>query len=583
MDQNQFISNYIKETTEKFNEALFTRSDEAIISELKKIILSCEREGYFTIKVKKFTVIEDYNEVNNVLKEYEDYLLSKKSSNARGYEDNPYNYIDLKTSALKLLIVTYYISVKDEHDTIDVIIAVPRVVNKFYFLIGGSYYSAMFQIVDASTYNNTTSKSSKNCVTLKTTFQPIRIFRNVKHLNTTEGESIACTLYDNNTFTKSVEVVLYMLARKGYYTTLEFLGISNSIILTDYEPKNAEYYSFQSSKKNPIYINVPKLLMENQVIQHVVYTLHENITKDATMADLFTRDYWISALGANFSQANSYEKGLNILDSLEGIYDLGTRDELHLPWEHRKDVYAVLRWMIYEYNNLKIKDNLNIMTKKIRCAEYIASIYAAKLASNMYRLSGGGKKIELGSIRKVIVTNPLYLVNNMTRCQLINFRNTVTDMDSLLPLKFTYKGISGIGASGGNAIPDVYKLLHVSNMGVLDPDSSSNTDPGITGSIVPLLQIYGNGYFSEFQEPVTWQDEYAKLYNSYKEARGLVEVLEFRKKVLDDEVTAEELINAKDCAEVTKNLTHIALEVDEDEPYMGLPLEGSGLITYESE
>jgi hypothetical protein len=216
MNQAQFIHDYIEETTEKFNEKLFTRSDEEIIEEIKKIILSCQREGFFTIRVKKFEVIDDYFEVNEKLRQYQDYLNSKGSSNSRGEEDNRWNFIDLKSSDLKLLIVTYYMAInkedKTDEDTIEVLIAVPRVVDKFYFRINGSYYSAIYQIVDASTYNNNTSKSAKHSVTLKNTFQPIRIFRNTNSkLNITTGEEVRPVEYDNNTFTKSVPTVLYLL------------------------------------------------------------------------------------------------------------------------------------------------------------------------------------------------------------------------------------------------------------------------------------------------------------------------------------------------------------------------------------
>jgi len=588
MDQAEFIHGYIEKTSDKFNTKLFTRSDEEIIQEIQKIVLSCQRESFFTIKVKKFRVVEDYREINDILQKYTEYLQSKSSSNSRGDEDNRYNFIDLKSSDLKLLIVTYYIAIKDEHDTIDVIIAVPRVVDKFYFRINGSYYSAMYQIVDASTYNNSTSKTAKHSVTLKTTFQPIRIFRNVLEdktaLKTTAKEAVKCVNYDNNTFTKSVETALYILAKMGYYGAMQFLGISNSIFLTEEDPGNPEqYYTFQPKKTANVFINVPRMLFDgNFVIQHMVNTLCANTHKDATLNDMFSTDYWISCLGGNFNLTNSYEKGLSVIHSLEHIYDINTKEQIHLPMEFKKDVYCILRWMINEYNNLKLKNNLNIMTKKLRCAEYIASIYAAKLSKGIYRLSDQGKRADLSSIRKVIVTNPMFLVTSMTRCQLINFRNIVTDMDSLLALKFTYKGISGIGENGGNAIPEIYKLLDVSNMGVLDPDSSSSTDPGISGSIVPLLKIYGDGYFSEFQEPLTWDEEYAKLYNSYKETRGLTEILEFKKLVLEDKTVSDnDILMARDSEDINRGLVSMVLTEDEEPEYIGLPLEGSGRIYWE--
>lgn len=583
MNQEQFIHNYIDKNTDKFNSTLFLRSDDAIIEALKKIILSCQRDSFFKIKVEKFKVVDDFFEVNDTLRQYQDYLKNKKTSRNKDMEDNRYNFIDLKESALKLLIVTYYMEINGEHDTIDVIIAVPRVVDKFYFLLNGSYYSAMFQIVDASTYNNGTSKSKSHSVTLKTNFQPIKIFRNVNVLSTTKGEEVQVTQYDCNAFNKTVSAVMYIFAEYGYYGALEMLGISNSIIITEEDMDNDNYYTFKN-KRCELFINVPKILLSNNsVIQHTVNMLANYIDSNATMDTVFTKDYWVNKLGICFNSANSHDKGLNVLMSLKGIYDINIKEEIHLPYEYKKDIFCIIRWMISEYNNLRQKDNLNIRIKKIRCSEYIAAIYAAKLSTGIYRLSDQGKRAELKSIRRVIATNPMYLVNNLAKIQLVNFRNIVTDMDSMVALKFTYKGVSGIGEKK-SAIPKVYRLLDPSNMGILDPDSSSPTDPGISGSIVPLVKIYGNGYFSDFKEPLTWESEYAKLYNSYKESRGLIDVLEFKKKVLNENISDNELQLSKDSTATIENINKtVALDSmnSTNENYNGYPLEGSGIISYE--
>lgn len=581
MNQEEFIHSYIDKTTDKFNKTLFLRSDDAIIEALKKIILSCQRDSFFKIKVENFRVVDDFFEVNDILRKYQDYLKNKKTSRSKDAEDNRYNFIDLKESALKLLIVTYYMEINGESDTIDVIIAVPKVVDKFYFLLNGSYYSAMFQIVDASTYNNGTSKSKSHSVTLKTNFQPIKIFRNINVLMDTKKEEVQVTQYDCNIFKKTVSAAMYIFAEYGYYGALEMLGISNSIILTEEDMDNEDYYTFKNKRCN-LFINVPKMLLDNNsVIQHVTNMLANYMDSNATMDTVFTKDYWINKLGICFNSSNSYDKGLNVLMSLKGIYDINIKEEIHLPYEYKKDIFAIIRWMISEYNNLRMKDNLNIKIKKIRCSEYIAAIYAAKLSTGIYRLSDQGKRAELKSIRRVIATNPMYLVNNLAKIQLVNFRNIVTDMDSMVALKFTYKGVSGIGEKK-SAIPKVYRLLDPSNMGVLDPDSSSPTDPGISGSIVPLLKVYGNGYFSDFKEPLTWESEYAKLYNLYKESRGLVDVLEFKKKVLNKDISDNELQLSKDSTDTIENINAtVASNMYNNESYNGIPLEGSGNISYE--
>lgn len=595
MKQSDFIHKFAEKHIPKFNEELFQRSDEDVIEYLKKIILSSQQDNFFTIKVKGFKVLEGYRDVNEALRKYQDFLQSKGSSRSKNEEDNRYNFIDLKESALKLLIVTYYIAIKDEHDTIDVLIAVPRVVDKFYFLINGSYYSAMYQIVDASTYNNATSKSDSHCVTMKTTFQPIRIFRNVmkddRALLTTKGEPLAFTQYDCMAFSKSVPTVLYILAEYGYYGALSFLGIDQAFILTNEDMNNDNFYTFQPQTKDglrkgtTIFINVAKVLFDgNYVVQHMTYVLCCHIDKNATNDTVYGADYWRNRLGMCYTSspaADTLDKGNKVLNSIKGVYDIETKEDIHLPEEKKSNVFRILQWMINEYNNLKLKDNLNILTKKMRCSSYIASMYASKLSYNIYRLSHQGKRADLSSVRKAIVTNPMYLVSQMTKCQLINFRNIVTSMDSLLALKCTYKGVSGIGESGSNSIPEIYRHLDVSNMGVLDPDASSPTDPGISGSLVPLLQTYGNGYFSDFQEPLTWDSEYHKLCAAYRQSSGLTEILSFRKKVLEEPVDEQEIAMSMITEDTILNIASSTEKPEAEEEIIGMPLEASGRIYYE--
>ena len=577
MTQKQFIHDYIEKTVPKYNDELFTRSDEQIISSLENIILSCQREGYSVVKVKKFTVIEDYREIRKRLREYQDYLLSKPSSKSKGPQDNRYQYIDLRHSDIKLLIVTYYIAAKDGEDEIDVLIAVPRVVDKFYFRLNGTLYSSMYQIVDASTYNTTTSESNtKHFITLKTIFQPIRIFRNFRDIETTSGEKITCCTYDNNTFKKSVPIILYMFAKYGYYEALKFMGVYGSLFISTEDPQDENIYTFKPKKTSELYINTPRVLFDhNQAIQHIVYVLTTIAKKEINISDFFTNDFWLMQLGLAFNNlTDPVTKGKNILNSLELVYDIETKQEIHLPIQHKCNTYAILRWMVWEYNNLRIKDNLNILTKKLKCSEYIASIYAAKLSRNIYRLSDRGKDADLKEIRKAIVTNPMVLISEMGRDKLINFRGIVTDMDSLLANKFTYKGESGI-----KTIPTAYKLIHPTNLGVLDPDASSPSDPGTSGSVVPMIKLYEGNYFSEFQEPITWQKEYRSLLRSYKDARGLIEVIDMKKKLLGDaKVSTQEVVEAEKTIQTTYNLLksgkEVAIRLE------GLPLEGSGRIQY---
>ena len=83
-------------------------------------------------------MIDGFHDVNETLRLYQD-SVSKKGSKGKNDEDNRFACIDLKGSALRLLVVTYFASIKGQSDTFDVIIALPRVVDKFYFYLNGNY------------------------------------------------------------------------------------------------------------------------------------------------------------------------------------------------------------------------------------------------------------------------------------------------------------------------------------------------------------------------------------------------------------------------------------------------------------
>ena len=121
---------------------------------------------------------------------------------------------------------------------------------------------------------------------------------------------------------------------------------------------------------------------------------------------------------------------------------------------------------------------------------------------------------------------------------MVSYRNMVSDMDAMQALKFTYKGISGLGESSNNSIPDIYRSIHPSHIGKVDLDASSDGNPGITGTICPYAPVY-DGFFDNYQEPNTWEQEFLETMDEYKKALNLKEVLEFEQNVLNTDKSEE--------------------------------------------
>lgn len=596
--QSQFIHKFIDGYANKFNDKLFVRSDDAIIDQLKQIILSLQtlydenkNSSLFTIKVTGFDVIDNYDEITETMRNWYATSIKTSKSSRKSDEDNKYDFIDLKSSDIKLLIVHYYIAIRGEEGTADVIIQIPRVVNKFYFYLNGNYYSAMYQIVDASSYNNSSTKGQKSsCVTFKTNLQPIRIYKHDMNVKDTKGVDHVLTEYDCNAFNKTVPTIYYIFAKYGLMEGLKLFNLHNFIRLSTEDLSDDYTYSFLGKKSNGIYVNVTKNFLDTApVVQHIVYAIGNAIEAESTIEDIFTPEFWIGKLGSSFNSQNRMTKGYNVQISIESVLDINIRNQLHLPWEWKQDIYHILAWILLEFGLLKLKDNLDITTKKIRYAEYIAAIYANKLSLGIYRLSNKGKRADLKDIKRVIYTKPDFLITEIIKSQLVTFRNIVNDMDSFLPLKFTYKGISGIGETS-SSIPDQFRLLDISNMGVLDPDASSPSDPGVNGSLTPFTTIYDNGYFSNEQEPLTWETEFNKLYNEYKQTRDLVDIVEFRNSALGESV---DIVVTKTAAGILGNMVTTLARTEMERSIMNNPIDSvtgdklnykldeSGLIVYE--
>ena len=300
-------------------------------------------------KVLGFEVIDDYAEVQKL-------LIGEETPS-----------ISIKDSDLKLLKVTYYVGCTKDEETFDVLIAIPRVIDGAYIHLNGNDYFPLFQLVDGSTYNNTTATSAKTqSITLKTNSNAVKMLRNFVDLNTTKEESIRLAMFSVYLFDHKVTLFEYYLARFGWYETLEKFNFQDIIRITDYDINNPEYYTFaiaNSHMKSPFYISAVKSFVDNdRILQSFIASFQRAImlfaTKKTTLDQIYTTQFWIQKLGFNFvsSETSTFTKGNAIIESLENSYDIPTKKRLRLPDEIKADIYSVLKWMACEFSSIRLKN-----------------------------------------------------------------------------------------------------------------------------------------------------------------------------------------------------------------------------------
>lgn len=531
INQAQFMRQFNETHREEFEPSLFERDNEDLIRSLHQLVLSCERDKYFTLKLLSFNVIWNYEDIYNTLRAHEE---KRKKKNSK--LENSYDFINIKDTDMVLVKLEWLvrhngierqeidgktIEVVNPEEVLEVLVALPRFTKGYYFRLAGNYYTTTFQIVDGSTYNNSTASQSKvDTVTMKTMFMPLRIFRSFREMvDVRTKQSIKVIEYNSIIFNNSVNAMFYLLAHFGLYGLAQFLEIDCISVTT--QPIIAE--DILCFEKRGIYISCPKICFQDHMVQAMVATIYMGINKDTEINDLFDIRYWMKNLGGAFKSA-TIEKGLFVLDSVDGIYDNITKNDLHLPNEDKENIYTIIRWLLREFSNLRTKENVDVRTKRIRIADYVIAVYAAKLSKGIYRISDQGSRVTLRKVIQAIYTQPLYILNNIsTMSNLVAYRDMVNDNDATVALKYTYKGISGLGEDGASVQP-IYRYVDPSHVGILDLDASSGSDPGMGGMICPMAKMH-NHSFSEYSEPNTWRETYYPLMNQYKD--GVVSPIEF--------------------------------------------------------
>jgi len=578
---DEFMYKFNKDNREQFNDYWFQRNDEDLIEGMKQVILSCQRDKYFVLKVLNFETIKDYNEINRTLYEY----YSSKTKNGKKI-DNNYEYINLRDSDIMLLKIIYYVklNVPDNKIRVDnktgeleksegivnVLIALPRYVDKYYFRILGNYYNPIFQIVDGSTYNNSTSNSKTQSITLKTQFMPIKVYKEYYDLvDMCDKESHRCVLFASYVFTKKTDTIKFILGRYGFYGALEMLELE-AIYIQPYEngkPINPDIFYNFTDKHNKIILSVAKRVFDkDNVTESFCYTVLKSVKKLNKFNDIYDPRYWNKVLGADFQSA-TLDKGIPVLDSLESIYDLKTKQSIRLPLEDKENTYCILRWMMREFSYLKQRDNIDISTKHPRKAdEYLPAIYAKKISTGIYRISDKGKNITFKDVTRVIDTAPDYILKSINSANLVDYVDLVNDNDAELALSYTYKGISGLGDQGnGTAVPIIYRSVHPSHLGRVDLDSSSASDPGLSGIICPMAKVY-DGSFSDYQEPNGWRDFYKETLIELNDLYNMKQAIEIKKKLgLSYDYVKDDMV--KETIETYHRLMPLIIDIEGKKDY----------------
>lgn len=537
MLQAPYIYKYNLENKPKFNPQLFDKRDEELIEVMTENLKSLERDQNFMIKVLDIYTITDYEEIEKAIKIFQDKIFKVRKEDLP-----PLDKILLADTEYYLMVVRYFIKTNNPKEPdgkfIEVPIILPKIVDKYYFKIDGQYYYMMYQVADYSYYNNNMSRQKKAhkkyppLVIFSTLSTPAQIEKVDEVLYDINGEEVTFNTFNLKIFKRSINVFKYTAAKMGMNEAMLFHNIHGLFIDTEL-PNNLERYhifkienkKFKSEK--PLYIYVDKFMFESDPILQsdtfAIINVFSKYSKPFHINNIYTRSFWVMSIGIDFSENNpTIDKANNIIKSLDGIYDIRTFAKLRLPDKYKQTIYHILLWIMREYESVSVQDRISVDYKRVQWAEYVAFSYTYKINETIYRLSDRGLGVKLESVEKALTVKPNHIISKLkgSKMPFTAYRDLVNDLDSITALKYTFKDYL---STKGKKLAREFSDVHISHMGRLDPDSSPKSDPGMSGILTPMCELYGPyRAFKDFEEPNTWRERYTPVYKEYMKDKDIL-------------------------------------------------------------
>jgi len=515
----------------EFNDDFIVKRDDVSIEELVVMMMK-EFEVVENIEILSYEIIKDQDEVDY---NYHMINLNYKKKNFDEIEIPKYKYIS--DNRYGEIVFKIKIETNKNKKIITKRIMIPMEDEDGFFIINSKRWKALWQLVDASTY------SQRGKITLKSRM-PIIVYHNkhkmIKDIHD-ETYYFPTFSYALNTKakrrgsklkTKFINPLMIYSAKIGLFNTIEYFGMKDIIYLTqEVEDDEDKYYYFPL---NEIFIKVEKDICDKfNMVKSVVCMLYNLGSGEFPVEwlSLTDKQYWICRIGYIGSAKNKNilsfrDKGITTLYMIERLLDNITIMNLRLPEYYKQDIYSLLYWMITNFDELKARNNIDILNKRIRKNEYIVlSSLGKKISENINKLiekKSKSKMNTMDSLLEMFNFGSDIIVSGMRNIgDLVKSDELVNDMTFLQDISYSSKGPNSLGENSSKMISAKYRYIHPSHLGIVDLNTTSNSDAGLSGSFVPFVEIYDKYYFTPDAEPCNGRYEFAKQLTDYCKERKI--------------------------------------------------------------
>ena len=406
--------------------------------------------------------------------------------------------ISIEESRLDLIEAKFTITWDGEVKERNLYLFIPKLVDDYFFVLNGNRYYAIMQVADKNFYN------VRNGVFLKTLLMPLGVRHKILKIEAESGQEYTGKIFLLDFFkTKSNNInafknfFIYFFIKYGFEETMRLMGLEDDVFVmneSEFEPDDTYEY-FQVHKSLCLIANKERL--QNDVnFLNLVVSLHSVLENVKKFASLDNADFWRRKILT--SPTAKLEKADKAIMSLERLLDERTKKNLReIPDEGKQSTFDVLRYMVWNYEELHQLDSLNIYTRRLRLYEYLIFPLLMKWSEIAVRILNS-RNIDMKRLEQVFTNiGAMFLIKRLITNELLRYSNITNALNLFnVALKWSARGPQSIGANGGNVLVK-YRSVHESFIGNLSLNASSSGDPGLAGSIVPFCTNVNDMFFEE--------------------------------------------------------------------------------------
>ena len=389
---------------------------------------------------------------------------------------------------MNLLIFYFTITYKDKVEEIKLPLYVPKLIDKYFYILNGVKYYPIYQNVDSASYN------TKNAIILKSLLMPIIIKKESKKITDYDGTDYVNNVYQVVLFKHTINILYYFFAKYGYEETLNLFGFNEYIKIVKNTKYPEKYFYFKIGKS--YYVKVRKEKMKEKNFKDFVACLVDILNRKYDKDKIHDIMFWKLKLGAIYTKNinNQLDKAETVICSFERILDNRTKKNLYLLKDDDKEnIFKLIRWMVFNFEKLINTDNFDLDNKRLRFVEYMVTPFTKKMSNNTYRILNS-RNVTINKLKGIFRISPMIIIDDIKHSDLVRYDNAVNDQDLFnVAIKISSRGPASLGSAQKSTISMQYRGIHYSQVGRWGLTLASSNDPGLTGVLCPYVKM--NGFF----------------------------------------------------------------------------------------